>query len=71
VRGKELPEEELGHKNFGDFVFLQLSGKGTTPEQSAVFNAILIMLVEHPKPLDATHQPFQGATSSVSGRRHA
>ncbi|MDN7177060.1 hypothetical protein M0D69_03330 [Caballeronia sp. SEWSISQ10-4 2] len=52
-------------------MLLQLTGKGTTPKQLAVFNAILIMLVEHPRQLDATLQPSQGATSSVSGRRHA
>ncbi|WP_168788499.1 citryl-CoA lyase [Paraburkholderia aromaticivorans] len=47
VRGKDLPNEILGHMNLGDFAFLQLTGKAATPEQSAVFNAILITLVEH------------------------
>jgi hypothetical protein len=70
VCGKELPDEEFGHTNFGDFVFLQFTGKRTTLEQPAAFNAILIMIVEHPKQLDVAHQSLQGATSSVSGRRH-
>ncbi|TCW84288.1 citryl-CoA lyase [Burkholderia sp. SRS-46] len=47
VRGKDLPNEILGHMNLGDFAFLQLTGKAATPEQSAVFNAIVITLVEH------------------------
>ncbi|NML97109.1 citryl-CoA lyase [Paraburkholderia sp. RP-4-7] len=47
VRGKDLPNEVLGHINLGDFAFLQLTGNAATPEQSTVFNAILITLVEH------------------------
>ncbi|QVN23131.1 citryl-CoA lyase [Burkholderia pyrrocinia] len=47
VRGKDLPNEILGHMNLGDFAFLQLTGQAATPEQSAVFNAIVITLVEH------------------------
>ena len=47
VRGRDLPNEILGHMNLGDFAFLQLTGKAATPEQSAVFNAIVITLVEH------------------------
>lgn len=33
--------------NLGDFAFLQLTGKPATREQSTMFNAILITLVEH------------------------
>ncbi len=47
VRGKDLPNEILGHFNLGDAAFLQLTGKVPTPEQSAVFNAIVITLIEH------------------------
>jgi len=47
IRGKSLPDEILGHFNLGDVAFLQLTGKAPTPRQSAVFNAIVITLVEH------------------------
>lgn len=47
VRGKDLPNEILGHMNLGDFAYFQLTGKTATPAQSRVFNAVLITLVEH------------------------
>lgn len=47
VRGKDLPNEILGHMNLGDLAYLQVTGKTPTPEQSRVFNAIIITLVEH------------------------
>jgi citrate synthase len=47
VRGKDLPNEILGHLNLGDVAYLQLTGKVPTPEESKVFNAIVITLVEH------------------------
>ena len=47
VRGRDLPGQILGHMNLGDFAFLQLTGREATPQQSAVFNAIIITLVEH------------------------
>ena len=47
VRGLDLPNEILGHMNLGDLAFLQLTGRKATPEESRVFNAIIITLVEH------------------------
>lgn len=47
VRGRDLPNEILGHMNLGDFAYLQLTGREATPAQSAMFNAIIITLVEH------------------------
>ncbi|GGG38031.1 citryl-CoA lyase [Caldovatus sediminis] len=47
VRGRDLPGQILGHMNLGDFAFLQLTGREATPQQSAVFNAMVITLVEH------------------------
>lgn len=47
VRGRSLPDELLGSLNLGDFAFLQLTGNVPTPEQSRLFNAILVTLVEH------------------------
>ncbi len=47
VRGRDLPNQILGHMNLGDFAYLQLTGREATPAQSRVFNAIIITLVEH------------------------
>lgn len=47
VRGKSLPDEILGQFNVGDFSFLQITSRLPTPEESRVYNAILVTLVEH------------------------
>jgi citrate synthase len=67
VRGKDLPNEVLGHMNLGDFAYLQLTGKAATREQSAMFNAILITLVEHgmtPSAI-AARMTYAGAPESL------
>lgn len=47
VHGKSLPDEILGHLNLGDMAFLQLLGRMPTPQESNVFNAMAVTLVEH------------------------
>ncbi|MBO9651689.1 MAG: citryl-CoA lyase [Variovorax sp.] len=47
VRGRDLPSEILGHLNLGDMAFLELTGRMPTPQESVVFNAIVVTLVEH------------------------
>ncbi len=47
VHGKSLPDELLGHINLGDMAFLQILGRMPTPQESNVFNAISVTLVEH------------------------
>jgi citrate synthase len=47
VRGKNFADEILGKMNLGDFAWLQLTGHMPTPQQSNVFNAIIVALVEH------------------------
>lgn len=47
IRGLSLPDEILGHFNLGDFAYLNLTGQRATPQQSIVFNAIVVTLVEH------------------------
>lgn len=69
IRGKNLANEILGHMNLGDFAYFQLTGKTATPEQSRVFNAILITLVEHgitPSALVA-RLTYAGAPESLQG----
>lgn len=67
VRGLDLPNEILGHMNLGDLAFLQLTGRKATPEESRVFNAIVITLVEHgitPSAM-AARMTYMGAPESL------
>jgi citrate synthase len=68
VRGHDLAEL-IGKVSLGDFAFLELKGRLPTPEESAVFNAITITLVEHgmtPSAI-ATRMTLLGAPESVQG----
>jgi len=47
VRGLDLPSEILGRVSLGDMAWLEIKGALPTPQQSAVFNALLVTLVEH------------------------
>src|SRR5258706_2091848 len=47
VRGKDLPNEILGHLNLGDMAFLELVGRVPNPKESKLFNAMAVTLVEH------------------------
>lgn len=67
VRGKDLPGELLGKINLGDMAFLELMGRVPTPQESVVFNAILVTLVEHgvtPSAL-AARLTYAGAPESL------
>jgi len=67
VRGMDLPSEILGHMKLGDLAFLQLTGRKATPEESKVFNAIVITLVEHgitPSAI-AARMTYMGAPESL------
>lgn len=47
VHGLDLPSEILGHVNLGDMAFMQVTGRKPTQQESVVFNAIAVTLVEH------------------------
>ena len=47
VRGHDLTEDLLGKASLGDVAFLELMGRLPTAQESAVFNAITVALVEH------------------------
>ena len=47
VRGKDLPNEILGHLNLGDMAFLELTGRVPSAGESKIFNAMVVTLVEH------------------------
>jgi citrate synthase len=47
VRGRDLPSEILGKLNLGDMAFLELTARMPTPQESVMFNALVVTLVEH------------------------
>jgi len=47
VRGRSLPDDLLGKISLGDMAWLLIVGRTPTPQESTVFNAIAVTLVEH------------------------
>lgn len=47
VRGRDLPNEILGRLNLGDMAFLELTGRVPETNESRLFNAMVVTLVEH------------------------
>ena len=47
VRGLDLADDIIGQVTLGDMAFLELKGRLPTSQESAVFNAITVALVEH------------------------
>ena len=47
VRGRDLPGEILGHLNLGDMAFLELMARTPNAQESKMFNAMVVTLVEH------------------------
>jgi citrate synthase len=47
VRGLDLPGEILGRLNLGDMAFLELTGRVPNANESRMFNALVVTLVEH------------------------
>lgn len=69
VRGLDLPGELLGKINLGDMAFLEMMGRIPTPQESALFNAVAVTLVEHgltPSAL-AARLTYTGAPESIQG----
>lgn len=69
VFGKDLPSEIIGKLNLGDMGFLELTGRIPTPNESIMFNAMLVTLVEHgltPSAIVA-RMTYLGAPESLQG----
>lgn len=47
VRGLNLADELIGKVSLGDFAFLELMGRLPSSQESTVFNALAVTLVEH------------------------
>ena len=69
VRGHDLCKDLLGKIDLGDMAFLEISGRFPSPQESEVFNALLITLVEHgmtPMAM-ATRLTYLGAPEAIQG----
>ncbi|HEY8840878.1 MAG TPA: citryl-CoA lyase [Candidatus Dormibacteraeota bacterium] len=69
VRGHDLVEDIIGKVSLGDMAFLELKGRLPSREESTVFNALAVTLVEHgmtPSAI-ATRLTYFGAPESLQG----
>jgi citrate synthase len=69
VRGHDLANELIGKVSLGDVAFLELKGRLPTNEESIVFKAITVTLVEHgmtPSAI-AARLTYFGAPESLQG----
>ena len=69
VKGFDLCKDILGKLSLGDMAFLELTDRLPNPQESAVFNAIAVTLVEHgitPSSLVA-RLTYLGAPESLQG----
>jgi citrate synthase len=69
VRGIDLANDIIGKVSLGDLAFLELKGRLPTPQESVVFNAIAVTLVEHgmtPSAI-AARLTYFGAPESLQG----
>jgi citrate synthase len=69
VRGHDLVEDLIGKVSLGDVAFLELKGRLPTSQESTVFNAITVTLVEHgmtPSAI-AARLTYFGAPESLQG----
>jgi citrate synthase len=69
VRGHDLSGELLGKVSLGDVAFLELKGRLPSAEESVMFNALAVTLVEHgltPSTI-AARLTYFGAPESLQG----
>lgn len=69
VRGRDLPSELLGRVNLGDMGFLEVMGRLPSTDESVIFNAIAVTLVEHGMTPSAivARLTYLGAPESIQG----
>lgn len=67
--GKDFVKDILGELNLGDMGFLELTGRFPNPDESRMFNAMVVTLVEHgitPSAIVA-RMTYMGAPESMQG----
>ncbi len=67
--GKDFTSEILGHMNLGDMGFMELTGRPPNANESRMFNAMVVTLVEHgitPSAIVA-RMTYLGAPESLQG----
>lgn len=68
VRGFDLVNDLIGKVSLGDVAWLEITGKLPTPEQSVLFNAMMVTMAEHgltPNAI-ATRLTYLGAPESLN-----
>ena len=68
VCGKDLVNEVIGKVSLGDMAWLEITGGLPTPQQSVLFNALMVTLVEHgmtPNAI-ATRMTYLGAPEAMN-----
>ncbi|MES2537221.1 MAG: citryl-CoA lyase [Pseudomonadota bacterium] len=66
---RDFPSEILGNLNLGDMGFLELTGRMPNPNESRMFNAMVVTLVEHGMTPSAivARMTYMGAPESLQG----
>jgi citrate synthase len=69
VHGLDLSRDLLGKVSLGDMAFLEMKRRLPTPQESVVFNAIAVALVEHGVSANAlvARMTYTGAPESIQG----
>src|SRR3977135_1500031 len=69
VLGPDLVEDIIGKVSLGDMAFLELKGRLPTSQESTVFNALAVTLVEHGMTPSAIASPptYLGHPDSLQG----
>jgi citrate synthase len=69
VRGRDLPTELLGHVSFSEMAWLEIMDRLPTIQESAVFDAMLVTLVEHGMTPSAivARLTYLGAPEAIQG----
>jgi citrate synthase len=69
VRGRDLATELMGEVSFADLAFLLSAGRAPSPDESRLFNAVLVSLADHgltPTVL-AARLTYTGAPEALQG----
>lgn len=69
VKGRDITTDIIGKLNLGDMAFLEMTSRLPSPQESIMFNAVAVTLVEHgitPSAL-AARMTYMGAPEGIQG----